>query len=159
MAIQMKHKTGRAFTLGNSIALFGLLGLTFAFSSVNIGCGSSPPPKAQTAGNANEETGTMGGEATEHDTVNKAGAAQLIPKEKKRADQRRPARRLREGDAAVRLGQEVRRPLGQRVQQRLRAFKSVADENPGLLEARFNQGAVLQECGREDDADQDLARA
>src|SRR6185437_13846734 len=32
------------------------------------------------------------------------------------------------------------------------AFKSVADSNPGLLEARFNQGAVLSECGREDEA-------
>ena len=32
------------------------------------------------------------------------------------------------------------------------AFKRVADDNPGLLEARFNQGAVLYECGREDEA-------
>ena len=32
------------------------------------------------------------------------------------------------------------------------AFKRVADDNPGLLEARFNQGAVLDECGREDEA-------
>src|SRR4029079_17759992 len=32
------------------------------------------------------------------------------------------------------------------------SFKSAADENPSLVEARFNQGAVLAECGEEDDA-------
>ena len=32
------------------------------------------------------------------------------------------------------------------------AFKNAADENPALVEARFNQGAVLEECGNEDDA-------
>ena len=31
-------------------------------------------------------------------------------------------------------------------------FGKVADSSPGLAEARFNQGAVLQECGQEDDA-------
>jgi hypothetical protein len=29
------------------------------------------------------------------------------------------------------------------------AFKRVADDNPGLPEARYNQGAVLYECGRD----------
>src|SRR4029079_8376510 len=32
------------------------------------------------------------------------------------------------------------------------AFKRVADDNPGLVDARFNQGAVLYECGRDDEA-------
>ena len=81
MATQMKHKNGRALTLG-SYPLLGLLGLTFAFST--IGCGSSPPPKSKNAGSVeNEETGTMGGEEpTEKQTISKAGAADLIPKEK-----------------------------------------------------------------------------
>ena len=32
------------------------------------------------------------------------------------------------------------------------AFKDAADDNPKLREARFNQGAVLMECGRENEA-------
>jgi tetratricopeptide (TPR) repeat protein len=32
------------------------------------------------------------------------------------------------------------------------AFGKLADNSPNLVEARFNQGAVLQECGREDEA-------
>ena len=32
------------------------------------------------------------------------------------------------------------------------AFGKVADSSSGLVEARFNQGAVLQECGQEDNA-------
>jgi tetratricopeptide (TPR) repeat protein len=153
MAIQMKHKTGRAFTLGNSIALFGLLGLTFAFSSVNIGCGSSPPPKAHTAGNESEETGTMGGEPTEHDTISKAGAAQLIPKEKKRAlteDQRADFEKAMQRYASAKKSGGL---SGSECSNVSDAFKSVADSNPGLSEARFNQGAVLAECGRGEDAE------
>jgi tetratricopeptide (TPR) repeat protein len=152
MAIQMKHRTGRAFTLGNSTALFGLLGLTFAFST--MGCGSSPPPKAQTAGTAEgEETGTMGEEATEHDTISKAGAAELIPKEKKRAlteDQRADFEKAMQRYASAKKSGGL---SGSECSNVSDAFKSVADSNPGLSEARFNQGAVLAECGREEDAE------
>lgn len=150
MATQMKHKTGRALTLGS----IGLLGLTFAFASVNIGCGSSPPPKAQTAGTAEgEETGTMGGEPTEHDTINKAGAAQLIPKEKKRAltdDQRADFEKAMQRYASAKKSGGL---SGSECSNVSDAFKSVADSNPGLSEARFNQGAVLAECGRDEDAE------
>jgi tetratricopeptide (TPR) repeat protein len=147
----MKHKTGRALTLG-TFPLLGLLGLTFAFATV--GCGSSPPPKSKTAGSVeNEETGTMGGEEpTEKQTINKAGAADLIPKEKKRAiseDQRADFQKAMQRYAASKKSGGL---SGGECSSVSDAFKSVADSNPGLLEARFNQGAVLSECGREDEA-------
>ena len=50
-------------------------------------------------------------------------------------------------------GPEGRRPLAAPSARSVSdAFKRVADDNPGLVEARFNQGAVLYECGREDEA-------
>jgi tetratricopeptide (TPR) repeat protein len=148
MAIETKHKNGRALTLGS----LGLIGLTFAFSTV--GCGSSPPPKSKNAGSVeNEETGTMGGEEpTEKQTINKAGAADLIPKEKKRAiseDQRADFAKAMQRYAAAKKSGGL---SGSECSSVSDAFKSVADSNPGLLEARFNQGAVLSECGREDQA-------
>lgn len=147
MATQMKYTNGRALTLGT----LGLLGLTFAFAT--IGCGSSPPPKTKNAGSADEETGTMGGEEpTEKQTINKAGAADLIPKEKKRAiseDQRADFEKAMQRYAAAKKSGGL---SGGECSSVSDAFKSVADANPGLLEARFNQGAVLSECGREDDA-------
>jgi hypothetical protein len=38
------------------------------------------------------------------------------------------------------------------VLQRLRRVQARRRRQPGLLEARFNQGAVLYECGRDDEA-------
>ena len=95
----------------------------------------------------------MGGEATEHDTINKAGAAQLIPKEKKRAltdDQRADFEKAMQRYASAKKSGGL---SGSECSNVSDAFKSVADSNPGLSEARFNQGAVLAECGREEDAE------
>ena len=101
----------RRLAAASRSALVGPRDLALALSA--IGCGSSPAPKARTAGSAEgEETGTMGGEATEHDTISKAGAAELIPKEKKRAiteDQRADFEKAMQRYA---VGQEVGRPLG-----------------------------------------------
>ncbi|HXT98149.1 MAG TPA: tetratricopeptide repeat protein [Polyangia bacterium] len=144
--IQMKQQTGRGLGLG--LILTGGLAFTLGV----IGCGSSPPPKARHAGNADEEAGTMGGEATEHDTISKAGAAELIPKEKKRAiseDQRADFEKAMQRYASAKKSGGL---TGGECSSVSDAFKSVADSNPGLLEARFNQGAVLSECGREDEA-------
>jgi tetratricopeptide (TPR) repeat protein len=95
----------------------------------------------------------MGGEEpTEKQTINKAGAADLIPKEKKRAiseDQRAEFEKAMQRYAAAKKSGGL---SGGECSSVSDAFKSVADANPGLLEARFNQGAVLSECGREDDA-------
>jgi len=137
---------------GRSLALALILSTGVAFST--FGCGSSPPPKSKTAGTAeNEETGTMGGdEATEKQTISKAGAADLIPKEKKRAiseDQRADFAKAMARYAAAKKSGGL---SGGECSSVSDAFKSVADSNPGLLEARFNQGAVLSECGREDEA-------
>jgi len=147
-------KTGRLegnrSGLGRALRL--VLGTGLALSAV--GCGSSPAPKARTAASAEgEETGTMGGEATEHDTISKAGAAELIPKEKKRAlteDQRA------EFEKAMQRYESAKKSgglSGSECSSVSEAFKSVADSNPGLPEARFNQGAVLAECGRQEDAE------
>jgi tetratricopeptide (TPR) repeat protein len=138
---------------GLGLTLRLVLGAGLALSA--IGCGSSPAPKARTAGNAeSEETGTMGGEATEHDTISKAGAADLIPKEKKRAaiteDQRADFEKaMQRYESAKKSGGLS----GSECSSVSEAFKSVADNSPGLPEARFNQGAVLAECGRQEDAE------
>src|SRR5579863_941124 len=120
-----------------------VLGTGLALSAV--GCGSSPAPKARTAASAEgEETGTMGGEATEHDTISKAGAAELIPKEKKRAiteDQRA------EFEKAMQRYESSKKSgglSGSECSSVSEAFKSVAASNPGLPEARFNRGALLK---------------
>jgi tetratricopeptide (TPR) repeat protein len=146
---EMKCKTGRGLTLG-------LVGLTLSagLSLAAAGCGSSPPPRSKTAAHAGEgeETGTMGGEASEHDTINKAGAAELIPKEKKRAlteDQRADFEKAMQRYESAKKSGGLN---GSECSSVSDAFKSVADSNPGLAEARFNQGAVLAECGRQEDA-------
>ena len=82
----------------------------------------------------------------------KPGAEQIIPKEQKRqisADARA------DFDKAVQQYQSAKKSdglSGSECRSVASAFKNAADENPTLLEARFNQGAVLQECGNEDDA-------
>jgi Tfp pilus assembly protein PilF len=140
---------GNRSGLGRALRL--VLGTGLALSA--IGCGSSPAPKARTAANEGEETGTMGGEATEHDTISKAGAAELIPKEKKRAiteDQRADFQKaMQRYESAKKSGGLS----GSECSSVSEAFKSVADSSPGLPEARFNQGAVLAECGKQEDAE------
>ena len=90
--------------------------------------------------------------ATERETISKAGADQLIPKEKKRAitaDQRADFEKAMKRYLEDRGDGTISRSECSSVSD---AFKRVADDNPGLLEARFNQGAVLYECGRDDEA-------
>ncbi len=83
-----------------------------------------------------------------------ANAEQLIPKakEKKRAiseDQRADFEKAMKRYAAAKKSGG---PSGGDCSSIADAFKRIADEAPLLAEARFNQGAVLAECGREDDA-------
>jgi Tfp pilus assembly protein PilF len=139
----MHRQTGLVLAFG--MALSAGLGLS------TLGCGGEQKPEPKTA--ANEETGTMGGEeATEHQTINKAGAEQLIPKEKKRAisaDQRADFDKATQRYEAAKKSGGV---TGSECSSVSDAFKQVADSSPGLPEARFNQGAVLAECGRQEDA-------
>jgi tetratricopeptide (TPR) repeat protein len=142
-------------TLAGASALALALGLALGggLALSAVGCGGEQKPATKTAGSGeNEETGTMGGEAAEHETINKAGAEQLIPKEKKRAisaDQRADFdKAMQRYDAAKKSGGIP----GGDCNSVSDAFKQVADNSPGLPEARFNQGAVLAECGHQDAA-------
>ena len=130
---------------------FGLTGL--ALSLALAGCSGAGKPAAKTAGD--DETGLLGGADDGGKLGGASNAEQLIPKEKKekkraisedqRADFQKAAKRY---EAAKKAGG----PSGGECSSISNAFKSIADEAPTLVEARFNQGAVLASCGREDDA-------
>ena len=118
-----------------------------------VACASSGTPKSKTAGTESDEAKDMAGaEPTEHATISNKNADQLIPKEKKRnisEDARADfAKAMQRYEGAKKSGGIS----GSECSSVSDAFKRVADDNPGLLEARFNQGAVLAECGREEDA-------
>ena len=107
-------------------------------------CGSTQVPSTNNAG------------ATENDTIpgeSKPNAAEIIPKEQKRqisADARAYFdKAVQDYAAAKKSGGSLSTLECHSVAS---AFRNAADENPTLLEARFNQGAVLLECGNEDDA-------
>jgi Tfp pilus assembly protein PilF len=99
-----------------------------------------------------DEVNGGGASATERETISTKQAEQIIPKEKKRnisADARA------DFEKAMKRYQDARKDDGlsrSECSSVADAFKRVADDNPGLTEARFNQGAVLYECGRDDDA-------
>jgi tetratricopeptide (TPR) repeat protein len=140
------NKRGKGLVLALSLTLGG-----FGLSAV--GCGGEQKPRAKNAASveAGEDTGTMEGGGG-RETISKAGAADLIPKEKKRAlseDERADFEKAMQRYLAARKSGGL---SGGECDSVSSAFKKVADANPGLLEARFNQGAVLAECGRQEDA-------
>ena len=100
-------------------------------------------PRRPEAAVADEGRGEGGATPTERQTISKAGAEQIIPKEKKRAisaDARADFEKaMKRYQAAKKVGGLSRRECCSVSD----AFKRVADDNPGLVEARFNQGAVL----------------
>jgi tetratricopeptide (TPR) repeat protein len=103
------------------------------------GCGSAAPPPPKSGGDLLGES--------------KPGAEQIIPQEKKRdltADQKADfANAMERYQSAKKSGGSLSASECSSVSS---AFRSAADANPNVPEARFNQGAVLQECGREDEA-------
>ncbi|HVZ71505.1 MAG TPA: tetratricopeptide repeat protein [Polyangia bacterium] len=120
-------------TLIGALAFGALAGLA--------ACGETQKPSPTTAG---EEGGLLG--------ESKPGAAAIIPKEEKRqisADARADFAKASERYAAAKKSGGLSTIECHSVAG---AFKDAADENPNLTEARFNQGAVLYECGNEDDA-------
>jgi Flp pilus assembly protein TadD len=122
------------------------LGLALAGCATGGGARSGKEPLPD------EVDGKGGAAVTERETISKAGAEQLIPKEKKRAitaDQRADFEKAMKRYQEARGDGTISRSECSSVSD---AFKRVADDNPGLLEARFNQGAVLYECGRDDEA-------
>ncbi len=112
-----------------------------------MACGSTRARRSRrpTTQSAKGEDGLLG--------ENKPNAAEIIPKEQKRqisADARADFEKAaKQYAAAKKSGGSL---SGSECRSVASAFKNAADENPSLLEARFNQGAVLQECGNEDDA-------
>ncbi|HEY2730485.1 MAG TPA: tetratricopeptide repeat protein [Polyangia bacterium] len=105
-------------------------------------CGSTQKPSSR---NAEKEDGLIPGES-------KPNAEQIIPKEAKRQisdDARADFDKAAKQYAAAKKSGGL---SGSECRSVASAFKNAADENPNLLEARFNQGAVLAECGNEDDA-------
>jgi Flp pilus assembly protein TadD len=131
--------------------------MTLSLVLVLGACGEEQKPHSKTAKNAvdddqvkdkavgEEGSGLIGGESKRPPPE--------LPKEKKReltADQRAEFNKAMEKyESAKKSGS-----LASDCNSVANAFKRAADDNPGLLEARFNQGAVLAECGREDDAAQ-----
>lgn len=120
-------------------------GFVLATSLSLAACGSTQLPSSQSAG-----AGEGGGDPILGDS--KPGAAAIIPKEAKRqisadarADFQKALERYQSAKKSGGLSALECRSVAS-------AFKGAADENPALVEARFNQGAVLAECGNEDDA-------
>src|SRR3954462_12027153 len=132
-------KTANSFSIAGACLALALAGCASSSGSTKSS-GKEPLPDEE------------GAAVTERETISKAGAEQIIPKEKKRnisADARA------DFDKAMRRYQDAKKGDGvsrSECSGLADAFKRVADDNPGLIEARYNQGAVLFECGREDDA-------
>ncbi|HVZ86872.1 MAG TPA: tetratricopeptide repeat protein, partial [Polyangia bacterium] len=140
---ETKGRTG--LTIALSLMLSAGLGLS------SVGCGGEQKPRAKNAGST-EGDEVLGGDSGGHETISKAGAADLIPKEKKRAitdDQRADFEKAMQRYVSAKKSGGL---SGGECDSVSNAFKQVADANPGLVEARFNQGAVLAECGRQEDA-------
>src|SRR4029079_4706723 len=126
--------------------------LTIAGALALAGCASTGGTKTAREPLPDEEGKSGGAAGTERETITKAGAEQIIPKEKKRnisADARADFEKATKRYEAARKGDGI---SGGECSSVSGAFKSVADDNPGLPEARYNQGAVLYECGRTDEA-------
>jgi Tfp pilus assembly protein PilF len=132
--------------------LLTITGATLALALA--GCATSGGSKTAREPLPDEDGGKNGGGAavTERETISKAGAEQIIPKEKKRnitADARADFEKAMKRYESAKKGDGI---SGSECSSVADAFKRVADDNPGLVEARYNQGAVLYECGRADDA-------
>jgi tetratricopeptide (TPR) repeat protein len=134
-----KHMNTRCIVGLGSLGL-GSLGLCLVLT----GCASTQSPSANLAAGDKSDDAILG--------ESKPGAEQIIPKEAKRqisADARADFQKATERYQAAKKSGGL---SGSECRSVASAFKSAADENPNLLEARFNQGAVLAECGNEDDA-------
>ena len=136
MTVNKTNSTG--MTRGQGLLAVGLLagaGLLLQLA----GCASAPPPPPPKRG------GDLLGES-------KPGAEQIIPKEKKRditADQKA------DFTAAMKRYVEAKKSGGLSALECSsvsESFRAAAEANPKVPEARFNQGAVLEECGQEAEA-------
>jgi len=132
---------------------FALLTSFVAIGLLTTGCGGGQKPPAETAASADEappggppEKGLSGSVSPKL-----SGGEAIVPKAAKRAisdDDRADFDKVNARYQAAKKAGKVEDDCS----SLSNAFGKVADSSPGILEARFNQGAVLQECGREDDA-------
>ncbi|MEP6653637.1 MAG: tetratricopeptide repeat protein [Myxococcales bacterium] len=133
---QHHQRMGRDLTgLALAMALAGL--------AMTAGCGGPQTPATETAAS---EKGT--GLAGENKLKN---GDQLVPKVVHRdisEDDRGQFEKVLARYQAARKDGKV----ADQCDSLSSGFGKVADSSPGLAEARFNQAAVLQECGQEDDA-------
>jgi len=110
-------------------------------------CGGTQKPESSTAASATEE-GEGGGLSGKSKLK---GGEQLVPKVAKReisTDDRADFDKvLARYQAAKKAGK-----VGDQCESLADGFAKVAESSPTILEAKFNQGAVLQECGSEDEA-------
>lgn len=126
-----------------------LVSLAFAgLSTVGIACGGTQKGDAESAGSSKDRGSALSGKGSEK--INAAGAEQLVKVQKRdvsdedRAQFEKVAARYQ---AARKDGK-----VADQCDSLSSAFGKIADSSPNLVEARFNQAAVLQECGEEDDA-------
>jgi tetratricopeptide (TPR) repeat protein len=110
-------------------------------------CGGTQKPESSTAANASEdgEGGGLSGKSK------LKGGEQLVPKVAKReisTDDRADFDKvLGRYQAAKKAGK-----VADQCESLADGFAKVAESSPNIPEAKFNQGAVLQECGSEDEA-------
>ena len=118
------------------------------------GCGAeTPKPKAKTVvdndqvigGGGESEAGLGGGGG-------KVNAEQILPKAKKREISADQHEAFEKAMARYMSAKKSGGLSGGECTSVADGFKSAAEGTPVLLEALFNEGAVLQECGREDEA-------
>lgn len=126
-----------------------LVSLAFAgLSTVGIACGGTQKGDAENPGSSKNRGSALSGKGSEK--INDAGAEQLVKVQKRdvsdedRAQFEKVAARYQ---AARKEGK-----VADQCDSLSSAFGKIADSSPNLVEARFNEGAVLQECGEEDNA-------
>jgi tetratricopeptide (TPR) repeat protein len=138
--------------MGLSTTLAAGLGLCLSLATAGCGETQKPAPKHAVVDNDDVVGGGGEKEATGLGGGGKVNPEQIVPKEKKReisADQRAD---FDKAMARYRSAKKSGGLTGGECSSVADAFKGAAEGTPILLEALFNQGAVLQECGREDDA-------
>lgn len=127
-------------SLWKGLSLGGALGLALA------GCGSSPTPGTKTAASKSQGSRSSGGD---DDAINLAASQSKEPVRKMSDEEKE------DFSKALATYQELKK--GGRIDpgdcdKAARVFARAADENPSLREARYNQAAVLMECGRQQEA-------
>jgi tetratricopeptide (TPR) repeat protein len=115
--------------------------------------GTTPTPKAKTVADNDQVIGGEGeGEQSGLGGAGKLNPEQIMPKQKKREISADQKAEFEKAMARYLSAKKSGGLAGGECSSVADGFKNAAEGTPVLLEALFNQGAVLQECGREEDA-------